>query len=169
MTNQNISSAAYSLQRKEREGEPRAMQYLIQLSQFQECNAAIEDAADIGCHWYWYYASTDTSYHVPPLNNSMNHPNARVPPTVLLVSQDTDVSTGTNTGTKGQIIHLSNHLNILNAMVSLMHHQQQVTRDMLLPFMCKKLKCLSNASYMPHMPISSHAHRKHLCQHICII
>ena len=36
------------------------------------------------------------------------------------MAHDTDASTGTNTGTKSHIILLNNHLNMTNAMVSLM-------------------------------------------------
>ena len=40
---------------------------------------------------------------------------------------------------------------------------------MVLPCMCQKLLWPSNATYNPHVPISSCTHMRQLCHHICFI
>ena len=79
------------------------------------------------CHWrccqhcvslMLAYASTDSKSHATHPSNSLDLQNTIVPLSLLLASNDTDVSIGT--GTKSHIIPLNNHLNMLNAIVSLM-------------------------------------------------
>ena len=91
------------------------------------------------CHWHWH--------HMIPLALSMAH--------------GTDACTGTSTSTKGHILTLNNHLNIIKAMVSMMapstssyYHAHE------------KLMCPSNATFMLHMPISSCPHDTSMSVHM---
>ena len=82
---------------------------------------------------------------------------------------DTDTKTGTNTGRKSQMIPLNNHLNMTNAIVSLMTPSASGDRKHVIAIYMPKLLCPSNATYKQHMPISSCAHMRQQCHYICII
>ena len=75
------------------------------------------------CHWHWHYMT----------------------PMTLSVAHGIDASTGTSTNTKGHIIPLNNHLNITNAMVSLMAPSASCWSNQI---------CPSNATHKPNMPIT---------------
>ena len=70
----------------------------------------------------------------------------------LSVKHDTDV----NTGTKNHIIPLNNHLNIRNAMVSLMVALSLCDRKHVI------------AIYMPKTSMSLKYHINHICQLVCV-
>ena len=81
-------------------------------------------------------------------------------PMTLSIAYGTDTGNGIKTSTNGHIMHLNNHVNMSNEMVSSVapsascychvHDNNKI--------------CLSNATYKPHMTISSWP----LCQYICL-
>ena len=76
----------------------------------------------------------------------------------------TDTTIGTSTSTKDHIIPLNHQLNITNTMMSLMIPSAScychVHEEIIYP---------SNATYKPHMPISSCPHMTPLCQYIFLL
>ena len=103
---------------------------------------------------HWHQKSCDT------LKQLLDLKNAKEPSAVLLTQ-----STGTSTGTKSHIIPLNNHLNMMNAMMSLMVTSASCDSKHIIAKYVSKLICPLNAI---HVPISS-LHMRQLCQYICLI
>ena len=94
-------------------------------------------------------------HHLTPMSSPMAH--------------DTDARTGTSIGTKSHIIPLNNHLNMTNTMVSLMAASTSCDSTHAIAIYIPKNNMPSNAIHKSHMPITSGAHMRQLCQYICLI
>ena len=81
-------------------------------------------------------------------------------PMVPSIANDTDASTSASTGTKSYVTPLNNHLNMTNAMVSLMAPSASCDRkDAIAMFIAI---CLSSVTYKPLLPISSCAEENYI-------
>ena len=149
---ENCLSSCTFIKREKDEGTQKVIWYLFQLSQTWDSMLPLKVLLT--------FSVTDgdmmlalAQSHVAPLNSSQHLQNAVVPSIVMLALHDTDVSTGTSTGTKHHKIPLNNHLNMLHAVVSLMapspHSKKTYTCHI-----CVKLKCPQK----PYTPIISCAH-----------
>ena len=106
----------------------------------------------LGATWLFHHVMPSNQHHIMPIAQCMAH--------------DTVARTGTITGTNSHTLPLNIHLNKTNAIVSLM---ASCDKKHPTPFYMPKLICSSNATYKPHIPISSCAHVRHLCQYTCLI
>ena len=69
------------------------------------------------------------------------------------MAYDTDASIDTSTGTKSHMIHLNNHPKMQMPWCHCWHHQHHVTENIIDMYVPNQ-----NATYKPHVPVSSCAH-----------